>query len=437
MNKILLIIKREYLTRVRKKSFIVMSILGPLLFGLIMIVPIWLATVDGDEKIVEVIDESGLFEGKFLQIGSVKFEYSTSDLEAAKKSIPEGKKYGLLFIPEISIDQPYGITFFSQASPSVSVISSMERTIKTELENMKLERSGISPEVLSGLKSKVSIQTINMTNAGEKTGSSEMASVVGYVGAFLIYFFIFFFGSLIMRGVMEEKTNRIVEVIVSSVKPFQLMLGKIIGTAGVGLTQLGIWIVLTFGIYASVMAIFKVDQFQAAAGNPMMAQQMKMSPVEMQQAQDISSAFEAFHSLDFGLIVVSFIFFFLGGYLLYGALFAAVGSVVENDTDIQQFMLPITIPLIVSIVCLAAVITDPHGNLAFWMSMIPFTSPVVMMMRVPFNVPLWQLILSMSLVVLGFIFTTWLAGRIYRVGILMHGAKVNYKTVAKWFMQSN
>lgn len=437
MNKIMLIIKREYLTRVRKKSFIIMSIVGPLLFGLIMIVPIWLATVEGDEKIVEVIDESGLFAGKFQQVGSVKFDYSTSELESAKKEIPEGKKYGVLFIPDLNIDNPDGITFFSQSSPSVSVITAMERTLRSEIEALKLERSGLNQEVLNSLKSKVNIQTITMSSGGEKAGSSEMASVVGYVGAFLIYFFIFFFGSLIMRGVMEEKGNRIVEVIVSSVKPFQLMLGKIIGTAAVGLTQLAIWIVLTLSIYTAVMGIFKVDQVKAASENPLMAQQLKMSPTEMQQAQDISKAFEAFHTLDFRVIIASFVFFFLGGYLLYGALFAAVGAAVENDTDVQQFMLPITVPLIISIVSLAAVITDPHGNLAFWMSMIPFTSPVVMMMRVPFNVPMWQLLLSMALVVGGFIFTTWLAGRIYRVGILMHGAKVNYKTVAKWFMQRN
>lgn len=428
MHKIGLIISREYLTRVRKKSFIIMTIIGPLLFAALIILPTWLASQEGDLKVIEVLDESGHFSDKFQDTESLVFEYISGDLEAAKERVPNESTFGLLYIPAIDIDQPTGISLYTLSNPSIVMVKTIERTIKNELEEIKLTNSGIDKETLAALKADISIATISLSVTGEeKASNSGAASVAGYVGALLIYFFIFYYGAQIMRGVIEEKTNRILEVIISSVRPMQLMLGKIIGVAAVGLTQFVLWVMLTLAISSLVTALIGID----AAASPQMAQ---AGDVPMSEIDSIMSSLT---SLNFGLIVGVFLFYFLGGYLMYGALFAAVGSAVDSDADSQQFMFPITIPLIFSIVVLGAVLKDPDGSLAFWMSMIPLTSPVVMMMRTPFGVPEWQLALSMLLLIGGFLFTSWVAGRIYRVGILMHGTKVNYKTLAKWFVLKN
>lgn len=268
-----------------------------------------------------------------------------------------------------------------------------------------------------------------MSETGEKASSSGVSSAVGYFASILIYFFVFLYGAQIMRGVLEEKTSRIVEVIISSVKPFQLMTGKIIGIAAVGLTQFLLWVILTIGISSAAGSMFQVDRF---SNSQIESTTDGMEEKDVNQAQQINDIFSALEAIDITKLVLCFIFYFLGGYLLYGGLFAAVGSAVDSDADTQQFMFPISLPLIASIVMLSAIIKDPGGSLAFWMSMIPFSSPVVMMMRIPFGVPLWEILLSMAFLVAGFIFTTWIAGRIYRIGILMHGTKVNYRVLAKW-----
>lgn len=429
MNKIGLIISREYMTRVRKKSFIIMTLIGPLLFAALLVVPTWLASRDGDQKVIEVLDESGLFNDKFVESEAIVFKYISGDLETAKEKVPGGKTEGLLFIPKISLDNPTGISLYSVTNPSMTTVRSIEKTIKSEIEDLKLVQSGIAKEQLESLKAKVDINTISLSSTGEeKESSSGAASAAGYIGSFLIYIFIFLYGAQIMRGVIEEKTSRILEIIISSVKPFQLMIGKIIGVAAVGLTQFGLWIILSFTITTIVTSVFGVGG--GAEANSMMAE-------NAEAMSKMDTVFSSVSSLNFPLIISVFLFYFLGGYLLYGALFAAVGSAVDSDADSQQFMFPITVPLIFSIAVLGAVLNDPNGTLAFWMSIIPFTSPIVMMMRVPFGVPEWQLALSMVLLVGGFIFTSWVAGRIYRIGILMHGTKVNYKTLAKWFVMKN
>lgn len=428
MHKIGLIISREYLTRVRKKSFIVMTIIGPLLFAALIIVPTWLASQDGEQRVIEVLDDSGNFEGKFQDTESLVFEYISGDLDTAKERVPNENTFGLLYIPAIDIDQPTGISLYTLSNPSIVMVKTIEGTIRNEVEEIKLTKSGIDKETLASLKADITVDTISLSTTGEeKASSSGAASVAGYVGSFLIYFFIFYYGAQIMRGVIEEKTNRILEVIISSVRPMQLMLGKIIGVAAVGLTQFVLWVMLTFVISSVVASTFGID----ATASPQMAQAQDV-PME-----EIDNIMASLTSLNFPLILGVFLFYFLGGYLMYGALFAAVGSAVDSDADSQQFMFPITIPLIFSIVVLGAVLKDPDGSLAFWMSMIPLTSPVVMMMRTPFGVPEWQLALSMVLLIGGFLFTSWVAGRIYRVGILMHGTKVNYKTLARWFVLKN
>lgn len=434
MHKILLIIQREYLTRVRKKSFIVMTLLGPLFFAAIMVIPIWLATMESDARTVEILDESGLFEGKFLQEGNIQYEYINLSLDEAKTKIPSSGNYGLLYIPSNALERPSSITFFSQGNPSYEVVLSLERALKKEIEDIKLSESGINKKTLEGIKTNVNISTINLSDHGEKASSFGVSSAVGYASSLLIYFFVFLYGAQIMRGVLEEKTSRIVEVIISSVKPFQLMTGKIIGIGAVGLTQFLLWVLLTFGVSTVVGAAFQIDRFSAAQFEQTT---VDMPEAELSKAKEINEIFTALESIDVMTLILCFIGYFIGGYLLYGALFAAVGSAVDSDADTQQFMFPVSLPLIASILVLSAVIKDPGGSLAFWMSMIPFTSPVVMMMRIPFGVPMWEILLSMIFLIVGFIFTSWVAGRIYRIGILMHGTKINYKVLGKWlFMKS-
>ena len=435
MNKIGLIIRREYWTRVRKKSFIIMTILGPLIFAGIVFVPLWLASSESsEEKVIAVIDESGLLQNSFSsdEDGSIQYEYITLSLNEAKAEFPKSNRYGLLYIPELDLNDPQGITFFAESNPSIQLLRNIRGKVRQNIRDLKLERSSISRETLEALETNVDINTINLSQAGEEQqGNAEVASAVGYIGAFLIYIFIFLYGAQVMRGVIEEKSSRIVEVIISSVRPFQLMVGKVIGVASVGLTQFLLWVgftLLLVNVAGSFFPDFAADPSATAVP---MAQVPENSP-ELEAMQDFSSIFG---SVNVPLLIGCFIFYFLGGYLMYGALFAAVGSAADSDTDTQQFMLPVSAPLIISIVTLAAILNEPNGTLAFWMSMIPFTSPVVMMMRIPFGLPTWELLLSMSLLVGGFIFTTWIAAKIYRIGILTYGTKVNYKTIGKWLFQ--
>ncbi len=432
MSKILLIIRREYLTRVRKKSFIIMSVIGPLLFGLIGVVPIWLASREGDEKVIEVLDESGYFKGKLEGIGAISFTYLDNTIKEAKEDIGSTNSYGILYIPAIDLDNPLGITFFAEKNPSIEVQVSIERLLKNEIESIKLDKSGIDKDKLDKIKTNIDLNVINITDKGEKEGDVAVATATGYISAMLIYFFIFLYGVQTLRGVIEEKTSRIVEVIISSVKPFQLMMGKIIGIGAVGLTQLFVWIILTIMIYQGALTFYEVDIYDS--------RQIELAdntPATPTDDADIQQIFAKIDTINFPVLLGTFLFYFLTAYMFYGSLFAAVGSAVDNDADAQQFQLPITLPLILSIMLLPAVLRDPHGDLAFWTSIIPFTAPVVMMMRIPFDPPVWHIILSMVCMVMGFIFTTWLAGRIYRIGILMHGAKVNYKILFKWLMMRN
>jgi ABC-2 type transport system permease protein len=431
MDKIWLVFQREYLVRVRKKSFIVMTILGPLLMAMVMIVPAALMLMSDDAKVIQVLDESGLFAGKFAS--GEKFTYVSvpGPVEAAKEKYLKTKDAGLLYIPPLDINKPQGIQLFSQKSLSLTVITSLERQVKQELEALKFARSGIDQKVLDQIKTKVNINTINLSAEGEKSSNVGVTSMVGFLGAFLIYLFIFIYGAQIMRGVIEEKTSRILEVMVSSVKPFQLMAGKIMGIAAVGLTQFLLWIVLSSAIYLGMSSALDLDRFSKAQISQTM--QGMENERDALQAQETAQIISAVQDLNVPLLVGGFLFYFLGGYLLYGALFGAVGAAVDSETDSQQFMLPITVPLILSfIVAQTIIMKDPNGPVAFWMSMVPFTSPVVMMLRLPFGVPDWELALSMLLLIAGFIGTIWVASRIYRVGILMYGKKITYRELSKW-----
>lgn len=441
MNKIRLIISREYLTRVKKKSFIVMTILGPILFAALFIAPAWIASMEDTEiKTIAVIDSSSVFINKIQDTDYIKFKYlENTTLDDVRKEFSESEYYAVLqILPSITYE-PTAVHLFSKKQPGFAVKSYISSSMEKELRNQKLRAAGINDDVLSSIKSDVSIRTIQWTEDGtEKEGSTEIAMAVGYAGGFLIYFFIFMFGAQIMRGVIEEKTSRIIEIIVSSVRPFQLMMGKIIGVALVGLTQFLLWIVLTFAIITGVKTVLfpqlGTQNAQEVVAQDMFSQNMPDSQqvVQQQNMQEFESIFNSLKTINYGVLIGSFIFFFLGGYLLYGSLFAAIGSAVDNEADTQQFMFPITIPLILGIFVMMNAIQTPDSPVAFWFSIIPFTSPIVMMVRIPFGVPYWELALSMGLLVLTFIGTTWLAGKIYRTGILMYGKKINYKELWKW-----
>ncbi len=411
-----------------------MTILGPLLFGGIFGLSIWMATKDSSEvRTVEVKDESGLFANAFENTETLHFTYTNLTLPEAKQQIEESGSFGLLYIPEIDIHQPQGITFYSESSAGIEMKSQLEKIIEEEIQNLKLEESEIDRETLASLKTSIDLEEVSIADGTEKQANTGLYIGIGYMASFLIYMFIFLYGAQIMRGVIEEKSSRILEVIISSVKPFQLMMGKIIGIAAVGLTQFLLWVVLTFSVYTLLMTLVGVDAETMAQMNQIQGAGGEFSQAQVQMAE-VSGVLSSLNVVE---LLLSFVFYFLAGYLLYGSLFAAVGSAVDSDADSQQFMLPISLPLIAAIISLAAVLKDPNGSLAFWLSMVPLTSPVVMMMRIPFGVPTWEILLSMALLVGGFILTTWLAGRIYRIGILMHGTKVNYRVLGKWLMMKN
>lgn len=434
MNKTWLILQREYLTRVKKTSFIVMTFLGPILMASLMIVPIVLASLeDVGKKTIAVFDETEWFTGKFESGDNMDFVHVSGDLEAEKQNILNGKYDGLLYIPLPQLNVPSNAEFISRKQASLSVRSYVRNVMKTEVENRKLIASGIDPNVIKESKTTINIVTIKLDEDGSESKSyTEVQVGLGLFSAILIYFFIFLFGSQVMRGVIEEKTSRIVEVIVSSVKPFQLMMGKITGIALVGLTQFLLWVILTSGIYGIFVLLFgsDINPQQMSSMTGMLNQGISEQPEIANQS--IAQVFEVIQSIEFGVIVFSFIIYFLGGYLLYASLFAAIGSAVDNEADTQQFMLPVSLPLIFGIVISNFIVNNPDGPLAFWLSIFPLTSPVLMMVRIPFGVPYWELALSMFLLVAGFIFTTWLAAKIYRTGILMYGKKVNYKELWKW-----
>jgi len=433
MNKILLILKREYLVRVQKKSFILMTLLGPLLMGGVTGGAAYFTYRSIKDKVVQVVDESGLFKDKFTDTQGVKFVYSPMAVDQAKKELPKTDYQALLYIPELDPKNPQGVTLFADKGVSMMLQGQIEGVLNKKLEEVNLERAGIDRKVLAETKSKVSITTVAMSDEGEKNSSATTTYFVGYICAFLIYISVFIYGAQVMRGVLEEKTSRIVEVIISSVRPFQLMMGKILGIGLVGLTQFFLWIVLSWGVLGITATIFAPKE-QAVVKTEQASNTgtEEVKKTEAANENPVLKIRDALGSQNLFLIAGCFLFYFLGGYLLYSSLFAAIGAAADSETDTQQFMFPITIPLIAAFIVAQVVLQDPDGSVAFWLSMVPFTSPIIMMVRVPFGVPAWQLLLSMALLVAGFVGTTWLAGRIYRVGILMYGKKVNFKELSKW-----
>lgn len=434
MGKISLIIEREYLTRVRKKSFLIMTILGPVLMGALITARIWLALVPEEVQKIQVVDEVNLFNGKLSSAKNLQFYFSPYSLDVARERFYKEDYNVIVYVPE-NILEARTIQIFYKKQPGYATQEYIRNTIKTQIENRKLIASGIDINQLEAVKTTINIIASKIQETGELEKSNmEMSIAVGFVGGFLIYIFIFLYGAQVMRGIIEEKASRIVEVIISSVKPFQLMMGKIIGIALVGLTQFLLWVILTFGITALAGQLLLKDKYDPATieqtfktNAPVNSQKETIvAPGSMGEIKDMLG------TINFGVMLGAFLFYFIGGYLLYGALFAAIGAAVDSESDTQQFMLPLTIPLILAFLVSQVIITNPDSPLAFWFSVIPLTSPVVMMVRIPFGVPYYELIISMVMLVVGFIFTTWLAGKIYRTGILMYGKKPSYKEMWKW-----
>ncbi len=415
MNKVFLIIQREYLSRVLKKSFLVMTFLVPGLFiAMYALIFFILSKNDVVQKKFTVLDQSGLFINKLHNVDNLSFTYINKDFKEAKNHLKDKKESYLLYIhPDFLQTQKAEI--LSESKPSFSELGMVESQLQEILQTKKLLLAGIDTSVLNKSKVKVKISTKQLGDDVEQNTNPEATTIIGFISSILIYMSLLIYGTQVMRGVIEEKSSRIIEVIVSSVKPFQLMLGKIIGIGAVGLTQFILWIILSTGLATLTSSSF--------SNNP---------------AFSLDTLLTLAGTLNLPFILACFLFYYLGGYLIYSALFAAVGSAVDNETETQQFMFPITMPLIFSfIVGMNVIIKNPDSNLSFWLSMIPFTSPIAMMIRIPFGVPTWQLIISMSLLVIGFISTTWVASKIYRVGILMYGKKTNYKEVLKWLRYKN
>ena len=416
MNKTFLIIKREFLVRVKKKSFIIMTLLAPILMASLIIVPVLVTDSGQQKRLIGIYENTTSFAKEIEDSENIHFTvFDNMQMDEFIKD-PEGSNYYALLKIE---NDSYSI--YSNQQVALNLRKSIEKQLEQISERNKLKQAGINLEIIEQAKTNINIETKIITSEGNTTSSSTEASIgIGFITGILIYMFIFMYGTMVMRGVIEEKTNRIVEIIISSVKPFQLMIGKILGVALVGLTQFILWIVLTI-IISSIAEIIFFDTTEITNNID-----------SVDQSVILNEFTRLTGGINLMLIFVSFLFYFLFGYLMYSALFAAVGSAVDAESDTQQFMLPITIPLIFSFILIQPVMDNPDGILAFWLSIIPLTSPIIMMARLPFGVESWQLIISMIFLILGFIFTTFIAGKIYRTGILMYGKKISYKELWKW-----
>ena len=434
MNHLQLIIQREYLTKVKNKTFLIMTILSPVIMIVLFSVVAYLSQLNNNkQRTISILDESGLVASIFKDAENTKYEVLQNiTLENAKTIVKEKENYGLLYIKKIEdiSNSSNHIQFYSKKSPSLTLISSLESKIEKQLYNLKLVEEGVDLDKIEAAKINIDIAQENFT--GEKTSKLDSFMKLGFggVAGYLLFMFIIIYGNMIMRSVIEEKTSRIIEVIISSVKPIQLMLGKIIGTSLAGITQFAIWIILGSVLLTIVSMVFGIDMASAQTPQQELVKQAMENPGIN---GEIQHAMASFYNLPLANLIIAFILFFIGGYLLYSSLYAAIGAAVDNETDTQQFMLPIIMPLILAVyVGMFTVIEDPHGTVSTLFSFIPFTSPVVMLMRIPFGVPLWQQIVSLLLLVGTFMFTVWFAAKIYRVGILMYGKKPTYKELIKW-----
>jgi len=441
MHKIALIIRREYMTRVQKKSFIILTLLMPILMSALMILPTYFMSMDDEKsRTIAVYDGSAVLLGRLESTEFTKFKFiPEEEYLKIKDKIQNSEYYALLFVAPNFLTTST-VQVISGSNIPYDLKSQIQGKIQDVIEKDKMDevvRQTKIPDLAARIKATrahINIDTIKLGEGGEaKKSSTEIGMILGYIFGFMIYMFIFLYGTMVMQGVMEEKQSRIVEVIISSVKPFQLMMGKIIGIAMVGLTQFAIWVILGFAILTASKSMYP-NHAQPQQIQSVMAQSQNAAQQAAPQMDKMQEIFSMIDTINFPLVIGCFVFFFIGGYLLYSSMFAAVGSAIDAQEDAQQFIFPITLPIILSIIVMMSAIKNPEGPIAFWFSMIPFTSPIVMMARIPFGVPAWQLALSMSLLVATFVGMVWVAGKIYRTGILMYGKKPSWKEIGKWLM---
>jgi ABC-2 type transport system permease protein len=425
-----LIIKREFIAKVRNKSFIVMTFLSPLLMVALAVFVGYLASMKGDVKTIAIHDQTGQFSKNFKSTIDYKFiDFSKTPLSILKDSIVQESYQGLIVIPKANDlnELESKIEYLSNESPSLNLISEIETTISKKITAQNLQSIGIDTTTIKSATSKVNLKLKKTTGESTLKGLNGLKIAIGFGFGYLIMMFIIIYGNTVMRSVIEEKTNRIIEIIISSVKPFQLMIGKIIGNALAGLFQFIIWAIiggLLFFIFSTVlgMQLGATPELQHTAEN-----------ANTEILQTIKSYFDEIWRLPKFTILIGFIFYFLGGYFLYSSIYAAIGAAVDSETDSQQFLLPIILPLMLGVyIGFFSVMNNPHGNIAIIFSIIPFTSPIVMMMRLPFGVPWYQILVSITLLFATFFATVWFAAKIYRIGILMYGKKTTYKELYKW-----
>lgn len=431
MNHLPLIIKREYLAKVKNKSFILMTFLSPLFIVALLSLIAYLTSVNNEKvRTISVLDESGILSEALISSDQILYEsLNGMDLEDAKTTSNSNKAYGLLHVPDLALeDVSEKIKFYSKESPSLSLISSLESKIEKRIGELKLKKMGVDLSKISASKTYVNINQEDFEGVKTSKAGSFLKLVFGGAAGYLLFMFIIIYGNLIMRSVIEEKSSRIIEVIISSVKPIQLMLGKIFGTSLAGITQFAIWVILIAILSFAASNFFGID----LSANPQ--QEMMTAAVsDVNANSELQALIAELHSLPLINLIVAFVLFFVGGYLLYSSLYAAIGAAVDNETDTQQFLMPVVILLVVGFyVGFFTALEDPHGTISVVFSYIPFTSPIVMLIRIPFGVPIWEQILSLSVLIFSFLVTVWIAAKIYRVGILMHGKKPSYKDLIKW-----
>lgn len=431
MNKLLLIIKREFIAKVRNKSFIVMTFLSPLLFVGIAVFVGYLSTMKSDMKTIVIHDQSGMFGNAFKNDEEYKYvNLTVVPLQTLKDSIISQRYEGLLVIPKSSDPKVLQekIEYVSNDSPGVMFIEGLQDIIAQKLTTENFQKAGLDTLAIKNAKANVSIHLAKASGEEALKGLNEIKIGIGGLFGYLIMMFIIIYGNMVMRSVIEEKTSRIIEIIISSVKPFQLMMGKIIGTSLAGILQFLIWAVLGMTAMFVMSSIFGV---QMGAGSGIKDQVMQTAQSEA--AGTIQLYIKELWNLPIATIIISFIIYFIGGYFLYSSFYASIGAAVDNETDSQQFLLPIIMPLILGVyIGFFTVINDPHGTVATVFSMVPLTSPIVMMMRIPFGVPWWQIVISMAILFGTFLGVVWFASKIYRIGILMYGKKPSWKELYKW-----
>ena len=435
MSILTLIIKREFIAKVRNKSFIVMTFLSPLLFVGIAAFVGYLSSMKADTKRVAIHDETGLFVNEFKAMNTKDGEYlyqdfSAIDVKYLRDSITNESYEGLLYIPKVTNDKDLEnkVQFISNESPSISFITNVQDIIAKKITKDNFQKANLDTLAIQNAQAKVTISLAKASGEKSLKGLNEIKIGIGGAFGYLIMMFIIIYGNMVMRSVIEEKTNRIVEIIISSVKPFQLMMGKIIGTSMAGLLQFFIWAIIGLTLMFAASAFFGIDASPTAKISPEL---LKAGNQEF--AQTAQMYVKELWDLPIATILISFVVYFIGGYFLYSSFYAAIGAAVDSETDSQQFLLPIIMPLVLAVyIGFFTVIHDPHGTIATVFSMIPLTSPIVMLMRIPFGVPLWQLAISVTLLFGTFFFVVWFAAKIYRVGILMYGKKPTWRELYKW-----